>query len=632
MCSWYLPLIGRRGTFLTKGDDMEYGKKFYLKSLIIIAVLSISHILACSAGAVVINEYSLPAPKSGPVGITNGPDGALWFLEYYGNKIGRIDPTTHAITEYTIPTAKSGVNIGITSGPDGAIWFTETGSGDAADGADQIGRIDLTTHEITEYPLTKGSGPAYITTGPDGALWFTEQFTNQIGRIDPTTHVITEYPTPSGSPWGITLGPDGALWFNECDENNLVRIDPTTHAMTEYHADGVCGGMAAGPDNAVWFTAHQHDKIGRIDMTTFAVTEYSVPTSNSNTDIITCGPDGALWFTETKANKTGRIDPTTFVITEYPVPKSGSFPAAITSGPDGNVWFAEAYGNKIGQIVLASAPDAPTNVTATATGVGQVTVGFTAPASNGGSAIAGYSVTSNPAGGSDANAGSTSLSHVVTNLKNGTNYTFAVTATNAKGLSTTSKRSNKVKTWAAPGQPAITSLTAGNAAVTVKFSAPKSDGGSPITGYSVVSSPAGGNDTNAGSPSLSHLVDNLANGTPYKFTATATNAVGSSTSRMSKAIIPATVPDPPTNVTATAGKNKGTVVVTFDPPATNGGAAIKKYTVTAVSGGNITKTGKSVSIALKGLTSGVSYTFEVKATNAKGDSAYSAASNPVVPN
>lgn len=37
-----------------------------------------------------INEYKLPMDKSGPYGITVGPDGAMWFTESRGNKIGRI--------------------------------------------------------------------------------------------------------------------------------------------------------------------------------------------------------------------------------------------------------------------------------------------------------------------------------------------------------------------------------------------------------------------------------------------------------------------------------------------------------------------------------------------------------------
>lgn len=70
-----------------------------------------------------ITEFPLPSGGSEPFGITAGPDNALWFTEYGGNKIGRIT-TAGAITEFPTPTANS-TPFGITVGPDNAIWFAE---------------------------------------------------------------------------------------------------------------------------------------------------------------------------------------------------------------------------------------------------------------------------------------------------------------------------------------------------------------------------------------------------------------------------------------------------------------------------------------------------------------------------
>ena len=67
---------------------------------------------------------------------------------------------------------------------------------------------------------------------------------------------------------------------------------------------------------------------------------------------------------------------------------------------------------------------------------------------------------------------------------------------------------------------------AGNGQATVTFGAPSQDGGSPITGYTVISNPAGGVDSNAGGVGLSHIVTGLTNGISYTFTVSATNAAG----------------------------------------------------------------------------------------------------------
>src|SRR6266849_2308936 len=59
-----------------------------------------------------ITEFTLPNSNDNPKSITAGPDGNLWFTVPYVNgqpadTIGMISPTTHAITEFSTPTANS---------------------------------------------------------------------------------------------------------------------------------------------------------------------------------------------------------------------------------------------------------------------------------------------------------------------------------------------------------------------------------------------------------------------------------------------------------------------------------------------------------------------------------------------
>jgi hypothetical protein len=145
--------------------------------------------------------------------ISAGPDGNLWFIEADADKIGEINPATHAIAEFPVPTSGPA---GITAGSDGNLWFTEQAPPRQAG---KIGMINPATHAVTEFsiPTSKGKStspsPFGIATGPDGNLWFADKGDDSIGvvALNPTssTHlVITQQPPASvtaGGVFGLTV-------------------------------------------------------------------------------------------------------------------------------------------------------------------------------------------------------------------------------------------------------------------------------------------------------------------------------------------------------------------------------------------------------------------------------------------
>jgi hypothetical protein len=181
-----------------------------------------------------ITEYPTPTAGANPYSITAGPAGNLWFTEAHVGKIGRINPTNYAITEFAVPSGSNPNRI--TVGPDGNLWYTEYGG--------YIGRINPNnTSDIYDFAVP--TRPGGITSGLDGNLWYTANggTGGKIGVFNPTTHQATEYPIPYTPPpggdqaIGICVDSVGNRWF--CDratnaigaqyvQNLVVTAQPST--------------------------------------------------------------------------------------------------------------------------------------------------------------------------------------------------------------------------------------------------------------------------------------------------------------------------------------------------------------------------------------------------------------------
>ena len=148
------------------------------------------------------------------------------------------------------------------------------------------------------------------------------------------------------------------------------------------------------------------------------------------------------------------------------------------------------------------------------------------------------------------------LSATVTGLTNGTAYTFTVTATNAAGTSDPAAPSAAVTPVGVPNPPTGVIAVAGDAEATVTWSAPASDGGSPITEYTVVSDPGGVTAVVDGA-TLTSTVTGLTNGIAYTFRVTATNAAGTSNPSAPSSAVTIGLPPPTVSVGADVSVDEG---------------------------------------------------------------------------
>jgi len=169
----------------------------------------------------------------------------------------------------------------------------------------------------------------------------------------------------------------------------------------------------------------------------------------------------------------------------------------------------------------------------------------------------------------------------------------------------------------APTMGTATGIT--STGVTISFTAPA--GAATGTTYTIAS-----NSVSYGTvsyPATTFLLNNLSSNTPYSFTITATNSIG--TSVASSALAVTTVPGPPSSLVATVISDD---VISVAFTSSSGSGTITSYTVTSSPGG-FTGTGATSPIVITGLSANTSYTFTATATSSVGTSSSSTASSSV---
>ena len=193
-----------------------------------------------------------------------------------------------------------------------------------------------------------------------------------------------------------------------------------------------------------------------------------------------------------------------------------------------------------------------------------------------------------------------------------------------------------------PSAPGNVSVATGDGQLTVTWSEPADTGGAPITDYTLAYQ-AGATTCptdvdNTWNPRItsetSATIEGLANGTAYRVCVRATNRAGDSDWGSATAT-PATLPGAPGNISAIAGD--GTLTVSWNSPADNGGAPITGYSVayranaftcpTANTIVNWTvRTTSSTSLTIGNLANSHTYRLCVRASNSAGDSGWNSIS------
>ena len=285
---------------------------------------------------------------------------------------------------------------------------------------------------------------------------------------------------------------------------------------------------------------------------------------------------------------------------------------------DDTLWVLDDVGSKLFAyyLPLPSEPAPPTGVDITTEGNGELTVGWTAPTDDGGSAITGYNVqwkSGSESFGSSrqhTTADGSARSYKITMLTNGTEYTVRVLAVNAKDDSDASNTDTGTPSTT-PSAP--TSVQAsGNAELVVTWDAPN-NGGSAITGYTVQwksGSESYSTTRQATVTTTTNTIPTLTNGTTYTLRVKATNANGDSDWTETTGT-PASGPGVGTVTSGSITQTSAVITVTISNPDTNSQTVNLQYKRNAdtnwTSGGARSTVSAAVTFTLSGLTGNTDY-------------------------
>lgn len=215
-------------------------------------------------------------------------------------------------------------------------------------------------------------------------------------------------------------------------------------------------------------------------------------------------------------------------------------------------------------------------------GLGQISLSWTAPATSGGSVVTSYNVYRGASPGTEtwlATMGG-NLSFVDADLPDGATRYYRVAGVNAAGVGTWSNEVSAT-TLGAPGAPLALIATGGSNQISLSWSAPLTNGGSPVTGYKIHRGTTSGGETLLATIGTNtSFVDAglAANATRY-YQVTAITAVGEGAASNEASATTHGPPWAPTLVIAVTGSGSGRINVNFAAPLYDGGSPVTSYKV-----------------------------------------------------
>ncbi|NDC47898.1 MAG: hypothetical protein EBZ61_02240 [Micrococcales bacterium] len=488
----------------------------------------------------------------------------------------------------------------------------------------------VTPTGVASVFATVGDRPTALAFDSKGNLYTADSISGTISKIT-SSGVVSVFANLASNPVALVFDAAGNLFSANGKDNTVSKITPAGEISSFANLPIPASRMVSDTNGNLYV-------FSTVDKTAYKITPTGLVTgfitlADSITDLVIDNKNNFYFANATD----GSVAKLTAAGTLSTLATFDDSIVRIITDSNGNLFTSFGEGKVAKSVLgnLASAPKSPAVSQLTATGL---TLSWSAPDSDGGSALMDYRVEQSSDGGSSwtpmVRQASTVTSFQVTGLTPAISYQFRIASVNGLGNSPYSTVVSATTNSAPPSAPRsleISQIT--STGMLLNWQTPISTNGQPIKNYLVeISSDAGVNwnsYTKPVSTLTSVTISGLVPAKSYSFRVFAVNQIGTGqASPLISATTLASVPTQPKSLTA-GQVSSTTVSLSWLVPDTDSGSAITDYRVEQSSDGGSTwaQVAKSVSTAtsfqVSGLAPGTSYQFRVAAVNGVGVSGYS---------
>jgi streptogramin lyase len=159
-------------------------------------------------------------------------DGKVWTTDVDKRSILRLD-TRSGKYESIAPfqaSPRSHFPYGLAADARNNLYFMDFGG-------EALGRVDAKSLKVTLHATpTPRSRPRRTMMDGLGRVWFAEYAANKLAMFDPKREDISEWeaPTPHTYPYDVFMDRYGQLWSGSMSSDRILRLDPKTKKSVEY--------------------------------------------------------------------------------------------------------------------------------------------------------------------------------------------------------------------------------------------------------------------------------------------------------------------------------------------------------------------------------------------------------------